>query len=164
MGSRMWQDTRADPGPMPRDDAIQLEPNRPMRLRRLLPLASGIALALLACGESSPTETGSTVRILMNVHGTAKAPTIVRASLSWDGGVVNTFQPATPVRDLALASVLQGVRPGRHTLTVTILGQTASPGEYTSSGSVFVGDRRIVVQERRGRLDTGEGLTASLDL
>ena len=46
----------------------------------------------------------------------------------------------------------------------SVLGQTSSPGEYTLGGSVFAGDRRIVVRDKTGRLATGESLTTPFDL
>jgi hypothetical protein len=134
-----------------------------MRPLGTLSLLAALALSLAACQGDSPTEAGATVRVSVNLQSTA-APSVLRASLSFDNRLLNTYQSATPAGDLALTAVVRGVRPGRHTVTVAVLGQTASPTEYLLGGSVYAGDRRIVVRDKRGRLATGESLTTPFDL
>jgi hypothetical protein len=134
-----------------------------MRIHGTLSLLAAFALVLAACQGDSPTEVGATVRISVNLESTA-APAVLRAGLSFDDQLLNTYQSATGTGDLELSAVVRGVRPGRHTVTVAVLGQTSSPNEYRLGGSVFVGERRIVVREKRGRLSTGESLTTAFDL
>jgi len=134
-----------------------------MRHQGTLSLLAAFALALAACQGNSPTEAGATVRISVNLQSTA-APSVLRASLSFDNQLLNTYQSATAAGDVTLTAAVRGVRPGRHTVTVAVLGQTSSPNEYLLGGSVFAGDRRIVVRNKTGRLATGESLTTPFDL
>jgi hypothetical protein len=133
-----------------------------MRTTGTLSLLAALALALTSCQGDSPTEV-ATVRVSVNLTSAA-APSVLRASLSFDDQLLNTYQSATPSGEVTLTAEVRGVRPGRHTITVAVLGQTSSPGEYKLGGSVFTGDRRIVVRDKAGRLATGESLTTPFDL
>jgi hypothetical protein len=133
----------------------------------MLTLVVGLALSLLACAGDTPTGPGAPLDLQVSLHS-ATAPSILRASLSFDGTLVSTSQAASPSGALNLSGTVRGARPGRHTLTVTLLAQTPPPNdtvyEYSTSGSVFSGSRQIMVQEKRGRLATGESLTIPFDL
>jgi len=147
-------------------------------VRKAHVLFAAIGLLLPACGGGSTTPAAvptpaptpdprTNVLVVVGLHKRSGPPTVLEASLRFDGFEIGRFSAAQGTDPVGLSGTATGVSPGRHTIEVVILAQTMSPSDYLINGSAFVGGeggRQIFLQMVDGVLATGQGLTVSLDI
>jgi hypothetical protein len=149
---------------------------------KALVLLAAICLLLPACGGDSTTpsalptpaptpvptpDSRTNVLVVVGLHKQSGPPTVLEASLRFDGVEIGRFAAAQGTDPVGLTGTATGVQSGRHTIEVVILAQTMSPSGYLINGSAFVGGEggeQIFLQMVEGVIATGQSLTVSLDI
>src|SRR4029079_18803091 len=134
-------------------------------MRRLL-AAAALALALVACGESGPAPARGGSILSLDVQGQQayEQPTLLTASLLFDGREVARFQQSRPEITVVFSKQLEGVAAGKHAVAVRIDAQSTSPTVYSRGGFATYATKQHPMMATSGTLATVEALHSDLDL